>query len=152
MCVICTHHVTTACRFFIATQDGPISEQVSHFVSHVLLCSSVSNRHTHCMLAPSPAAISTKQLLSRTPVRACPPPAPLLLSTPAAVDAVFLCLPLRRCLVQRNVSAVSAEDFKALAALLKSVREVTCLPIRRNHHRFTSIFCNNDNCTFPLLF
>lgn len=48
--------------------------------------------------------------------------------TLVAVDIVILCLPLRRVLVKRGVSQVSAEDFKALAALCKNVREVNPSP------------------------
>lgn len=70
-------------RFFIATEDGPVSEQVG--------------------------AIAGRKFDESSPKN--------------TVDIVILCLPLRRVLVKRGVSQVSAEDFKALAALCKNVRE-----------------------------
>lgn len=75
---------SSAVKYFIATEDGPVSEQVG--------------------------AIAGREFDKSSAV-------------PNTVDIVVLCLPLRRCLVQRNVSAVSADDFKAIAALCKTVRD-----------------------------
>ena len=76
------------------------------------------------MSVPSPAASLTSpppKILVRASSSTAQRPVPTLV----AVDIVILCLPLRRVLVKRGVSQVSAEDFKALAALCKNVREVS---------------------------
>jgi hypothetical protein len=119
---------TVPCRFFIATEDGPVSEQVARLcLSAALYLALPPLANTPCMLVPSPGA-SLMSLLLKTPVRARACPACVRRLTPVAVDVVILCLPLRRCLVKRGVSAVSAGDFLALAALCKDVREVPPSP------------------------